>query len=238
MATVRAKKNLGQHFLKDKNIAQNIVESLRANNVSKVLEIGPGLGALTSALLETGAKVIAYEIDRKMIQVLEDRFSKHKNLFLDQQDILKVNLASQFTGTKNLKIIANLPYYISAEIIEKLICELPFAQSMTLMLQKEAIERITLKPNDSRYGPTAILIALYGKIKDKIRVPANCFFPRPKINSQVILIEQDENSLLTEKRNNDQTLDLVSFNQFLHLCLQKHQVIFLVHLLIFFQFHS
>lgn len=220
---IMPRQSLGQNFLVSKDIINKTIEISNVTEQHTVLEIGPGLGALTSALLETGAKVIAYEIDRKMIQILEDRFNKHKNLFLDQQDILKVNLASQFTGTENLKIIANLPYYISAEIIEKLICELPFAQSMTLMLQKEAIERITLKPNDSRYGPTAILIALYGKIEDKIRVPANCFFPRPKINSQVILIEQDEKSLLTEKRNNDQTFDLISFNQFLHLCFAQRR---------------
>ncbi|HHT24678.1 MAG TPA: ribosomal RNA small subunit methyltransferase A [Clostridiaceae bacterium] len=203
-----------------KSIVQRIIEISDLSKQSHVLEIGPGLGALTSVLLEHVAKVSAYEIDHQMIEVLEQRLSDKFNLALYHQNILQVDLHALYAEERNFQVVANLPYYISAEITEKLLTEVPNALSMTLMLQKEAVERISLEPNNSRYGPTAILIQLYGRITEKIKVASSCFYPQPGVSSQIIKITRDPESVLFSNLNNT---NLFEFKQFLKQCFAQRR---------------
>ncbi|HHU53460.1 MAG TPA: ribosomal RNA small subunit methyltransferase A [Clostridiaceae bacterium] len=214
------RQSLGQNFLISKSILRRIIEISDISDQSHVLEIGPGLGTLTSALLKCAARVSAYEIDKQMIAVIEQRLKDKMNLALYQQDILQVNLRKLYAEESNLQIVANLPYYISTEIIEKLLIEVPNAESMTLMLQKEAAERISLGPNNSRYGPTAILLKLYGKITDRVRVAPSCFYPQPKVSSQVIKIKRHPQSVLFSTRVK---IDLFRFNFFLQQCFAQRR---------------
>lgn len=214
------RQSLGQNFLISKSIVQRIIEISELSKQSHVLEIGPGLGALTSVLLEHVAKVSAYEIDHQMIEVLEQRLSDKFNLALYHQNILQVDLHALYAEERNFQVVANLPYYISAEITEKLLTEVPNALSMTLMLQKEAVERISLEPNNSRYGPTAILIQLYGRITEKIKVASSCFYPQPGVSSQIIKITRDPESVLFSNLNNT---NLFEFKQFLKQCFAQRR---------------
>jgi len=214
------RQSLGQNFLISKSIVQRIIEISDLSKQSHVLEIGPGLGALTSVLLEHVAKVSAYEIDHQMIEVLEQRLSDKFNLALYHQNILQVDLHALYAEERNFQVVANLPYYISAEITEKLLTEVPNALSMTLMLQKEAVERISLEPNNSRYGPTAILIQLYGRITEKIKVASSCFYPQPGVSSQIIKITRDPESVLFSNLNNT---NLFEFKQFLKQCFAQRR---------------
>ena len=133
------RQSLGQNFLISEAIVQKIIKISNVSKQSHVLEIGPGLGALTSVLLEFAAKVSAYEIDKKMIAVLEQRLSNKMNFVLYHQNILDVDLRALYSEQSNFQVIANLPYYISAEIIEKILTEIPNALNMTLMLQKKQL---------------------------------------------------------------------------------------------------
>ncbi|NLJ70546.1 MAG: ribosomal RNA small subunit methyltransferase A [Clostridiaceae bacterium] len=214
------RQSLGQNFLISQPIVQKIIEISNLSKQSHVLEIGPGLGSLTSVLLEFAAKVSAYEIDEQMIAVLEQRLSDKSNLALYHQNILQADLHALYAKEQNFQVVANLPYYISAEIIEKLLTEVPNMKSMTLMLQKEAVERISLGPNDSRYGPTAILIQLYGKITDKIKVASSCFYPQPGVSSQVIKIARDPKSVLFLNMEN---MNLLKFKDFLKQCFAQRR---------------
>ncbi|MGB4610182.1 MAG: 16S rRNA (adenine(1518)-N(6)/adenine(1519)-N(6))-dimethyltransferase RsmA [Saccharofermentanales bacterium] len=217
---VLPRQSLGQNFLISQSVVERIVGISDVSKQSHVLEIGPGLGALTAALLELSAQVSAYEIDKKMISVLEHRLRDKANLLLYRQDILKADLRALYAEESDFQVIANLPYYISTDIIEKLITEVPNATSMTLMLQKEAVERISLGPDDSRYGPTAILIQLYGKITERIKVAPSCFYPQPGITSQVIKITRDPDSVFFP---NCEKIDLLEFKQFLQQCFAQRR---------------
>ena len=217
---ITPRQSLGQNFLISESIVRRIIGISDLSKESHVLEIGPGLGTLTSALLESAAKVSAYEIDKQLIEVLKQRFSNNRKLALYHQNILQVDLYTLYSKQSNLQVVANLPYYISAEIIEKLLTEVPNALSMTLMLQKEAVERISLSPNDSRYCPTAILIQLYGRITEKIKVSPSCFYPRPSVNSQIIKITRNPESILFLRRSNT---DLLEFKQFLKQCFAQRR---------------
>ena len=130
-----------------------------------------------------------------MITILQDQLASFSNLNLFQADILEVDLGYLYSEILSLKIIANLPYYITSKIVEKLICELPNCNTFCLMMQKEAADRILLGANHAKYGVTTILLALFGKVVYKFDVPANCFYPRPKVKSQVLLIKRNPNSV-------------------------------------------
>lgn len=210
------RQSLGQNFLVSHETVKEIITASEIQTKDQVIEVGPGLGALTEAMLKLGCQVYAYEIDHRLITVLEDRLHNYKNFHLQEEDILKVNLKSDFANKESLKVIANLPYYITSEIIEKMICELPDCQSMSFMVQKEAAQRITLTANDSRYGPTAILVNLYGHINKRINVGASHFYPRPKINSQVLFIKKNQNSLLHQRPKLNANLSVSDFKNFLN----------------------
>ena len=154
---ITANKNLGQNFLINEDVVDSIVENAEITKNDLVIEIGPGLGTLTSRLLEKAGKVICVELDRKMIAILEKRFKLYENLELINDDILKINLnqlisQNKINEIKHVKIVANLPYYITTPIIMKLLEERLDIESITVMIQKEVAQRLAAKPGTSDVG--------------------------------------------------------------------------------------
>ena len=182
-----AKKSYGQNFLIDDDILQRIVDSARIEANDIVLEIGPGLGNLTYYILEKEVKVIAFEIDSDMKEVLDDRFGDNKNLTVINKDILKTDL-TEYTNGKKIKIIANLPYYITTPIIFKLLEYRENIQSITIMIQKEVADRLTAKPHTKDYGVLTINTNVFSNTKKMFDVPSASFIPSPKVTSSVVKI--------------------------------------------------
>lgn len=207
--SIFAKKNFGQNFLIDDNVLQNIVESANVTEEDIVLEIGPGLGNLTHYILEKNAKVIAFEIDNDMIDILNERFNNNNKLDIVNKDILKVDLEEYVKG-KKIKIIANLPYYITTPIIFKLLEYRKNIQSITIMIQKEVAERITATPRCKDYGVLTINTNYLANVQKLFDVPNTSFIPAPNVTSSVIQIipdEQKENELAI--KNEELFKDLV-----------------------------
>ena len=189
--SVFAKKMFGQNFLIDDNILQGIVDSANVNEQDTVIEIGPGLGNLTHYILEKGANVIAFEIDTDMIQILNDRFNNNSKLKIINKDILKVNMEEYLRNNK-VKIIANLPYYITSPIIFKLLEYRKNIHSITIMIQKEVADRINAKPHSKDYGVLTINTNYMADVEKIINVPNTSFIPAPNVTSSVIKITPNE----------------------------------------------
>ena len=189
---ITANKNYGQNFLIDENVVQEIVEKAEVNKEDLVIEIGPGLGNLTKYLLESAGKVICIELDTKVIKILNDRFSLFNNFELINNDVLKVDLNeliksnSQFS---KVKVVANLPYYITTPIIMKLLEEHLDLESITVMVQKEVALRLTEKPGQKETGAITYTINYYTNPTLEINVSKECFIPSPKVDSAVIKLE-------------------------------------------------
>ena len=190
--SVFAKKMFGQNFLIDDNILQGIVDSANVNEQDTVIEIGPGLGNLTHYILEKGANVIAFEIDTDMIQILNDRFNNNSKLKIINKDILKVSMEEYLKDNK-VKIIANLPYYITSPIIFKLLEYRKNIQSITIMIQKEVADRINAKPHSKDYGVLTINTNYMADVVKLFNVPNTSFIPAPNVTSAVIQIIPNEN---------------------------------------------
>ena len=189
--SIFAKKSFGQNFLIDDNILEGIVESANVTSEDIVIEIGPGLGNLTHYILEKQAKVIAFEIDNDMIEILNQRFYNSNNLEIVNKDILKVDLASYFED-KKIKVIANLPYYITSPIIFKLLEYRKNIQSITIMIQKEVADRIVAMPHSKDYGVLTINTNYIADVKKILNVPNTSFIPAPNVTSAVIQIMPNE----------------------------------------------
>ena len=189
--SVFAKKMFGQNFLIDDNILQGIVDSANVNEQDTVIEIGPGLGNLTHYILEKGANVIAFEIDTDMIQILNDRFNNNSKLKIINKDILKVSMEEYLKDNK-VKIIANLPYYITSPIIFKLLEYRKNIHSITIMIQKEVADRINAKPHSKDYGVLTINTNYMADVEKIINVPNTSFIPAPNVTSSVIKITPNE----------------------------------------------
>ncbi len=187
---ISANKDLGQNFLIDDNVIENIVESAEINEKDFVIEIGPGLGTLTSRLVEKAGKVIAIELDKKMLQILNDRFALYDNFSLINEDVLKVDLNNliQQENTQNytVKIVANLPYYITTPIVMKLLEEKLNIDSITVMVQKEVADRLTETPGGKNTGAITYCVYYYAEPKEVLTVPNTSFVPEPKVDSEVI----------------------------------------------------
>mgnify|MGYP004557266275 CR=1 FL=1 len=187
---ISANKDLGQNFLIDDNVIENIVESAEINKKDFVIEIGPGLGTLTSRLVEKAGKVIAIELDKKMLQILNDRFALYDNFSLINEDVLKVDLNNliQQENTQNytVKIVANLPYYITTPIVMKLLEEKLNIDSITVMVQKEVADRLTETPGGKNTGAITYCVYYYAEPKEVLTVPNTSFVPEPKVDSEVI----------------------------------------------------
>ena len=192
---IKANKSLGQNFLINDNIVNTIVESSEVKKSDLIIEIGPGLGTLTKYLLEKAGKVICIELDKKMIEILKDRFALYNNFEIINDDILKVNLKEiisknkENANIKNAKIVANLPYYITTPIIMKLLEEKLDLESITVMIQKEVANRLIAIPGEKETGAITYSVYYYAKAKEVIEVPNNCFIPEPEVTSKVIKLE-------------------------------------------------
>ena len=194
---ISANKNLGQNFLIDENVIQNIIESAQISQNDFVIEIGPGLGTLTSQLVEKAGKVIAIELDKKMVKILQERFSLYSNFQLLNEDVLKVDLKTliEKENTKKcpVKIVANLPYYITTPIIMKLLEEKLPMQNITVMVQKEVADRLTAIPGEKNTGAITYCVYYYCEPKQVMLVPNTSFIPEPKVNSEVIQLNIRQN---------------------------------------------
>ena len=196
---VKAKKNLGQNFLVDQTAILGIVEAAGIKKDDQVIEIGPGIGSLTEQLLLAGAKVFAYEVDDSLPTILQNELPKKIDdqplasrfkIFL--KDVLKANFKEDigdfFDFTKPIKVVANLPYYITTPIIFALAeSDLHFT-SLTLMMQKEVAERLEAQPGSKDYGPLTISVQTEMKVKLALQVGRNSFMPRPKVDSSVVVL--------------------------------------------------
>lgn len=189
---IKANKSLGQNFLINNQVVETIIESSEIEKDDLVIEIGPGLGTLTKGLLEKAGKVICVELDKKMIRILEDRFTIYNNFELINQDILKVNLKELIKEEKskgkykNAKIVANLPYYITTPIIMKLLEEELDLTSITVMIQKEVADRLIAVPGEKNTGAITYAVYYYSIAQKIMEVPNDSFIPQPEVTSEVI----------------------------------------------------
>jgi 16S rRNA (adenine1518-N6/adenine1519-N6)-dimethyltransferase len=185
MTTIRAKKSLGQNFLKDPHYLAKIADCARLGQDDCVLEIGPGLGHLTSVLAARAKNVLALELDDRLIPILQKEFSAQQHVAIKQADALEYNYES-LSGT--WKVVANLPYYISTPIIQKLLIHRNKFSSLTLMLQKEVAERIAAAPGGKEYGYLSVLVQLYTRPRIEFLVPPGAFSPQPDVDSAVVTL--------------------------------------------------
>ena len=191
---IKANKNLGQNFLIDENVINTSIEKSNINEEDLVIEIGPGLGTLTKFLLEKAGRVICVELDKRMINILEERFFLYKNFDVINNDILKVDLNKiidenkQKYNLKNAKIVANLPYYITTPIIMKLLENKINIESITVMIQKEVAERLSEIPGGKNTGAITYTVYYYGETEKLLEVPKTAFIPEPSVTSEVIKI--------------------------------------------------
>lgn len=188
-------KRFGQNFLIDQHVINKIIDGAEVSEDDIVIEIGPGIGSLTQYLCENAKKVIAIEIDKKLIPILEDTLSDYDNLELINKDILEVDLnalLAPYEGQK-VKVIANLPYYITTPIIMHIFENHVPVTSITIMIQKEVADRIHSKPGSKIYGALSLAVQFYAEPYIVANVPANCFIPRPKVGSAVIRLTTHEN---------------------------------------------
>jgi 16S rRNA (adenine1518-N6/adenine1519-N6)-dimethyltransferase len=182
---IRAKKSLGQNFLKDPHYLKKIADAAQVGPEDQVLEIGPGLGHLTRVLAERAKKVLALELDERLIPHLRREFSGVQNIEILHADALKYSYES-LPG--RWKVVANLPYYISTPIIQKLIAHREKFISLTLMLQKEVAGRIASPPGGKEYGYLSVLVQLYTEPRIEFTVPPGAFIPQPEVDSAVITL--------------------------------------------------
>ena len=196
---IKANKSLGQNFLIDDNVVEGIVDAGNISNEDLVIEIGPGLGTLTKPLLERAGKVISIELDKRMVKILEDRFSLYNNFELIQKDVLKVDLKELIERNKkeghlkNAKIVENLPYYITTPIIMKLLEEELDLDSITVMIQKEVADRLIAIPGDKETGAITYSIYYYSEAEAILEVPNDSFIPEPEVTSKVIKLNIRKN---------------------------------------------
>ena len=189
---ITANKSLGQNFLVSEEAVEAIVGSANISKNDIVIEIGPGLGTLTKELLERAGKVICIELDSKMVNIITDRFALYKNIEIINQDILKIDLPKliknekKITNLKNVKVVANLPYYITTPIIMKLLEDKLEIESITIMIQKEVAQRLVAKPGDSLSGAITYGIHYYTEPEYVADVSHEDFIPAPEVDSQVI----------------------------------------------------
>lgn len=188
---ISANKSLGQNFLINDEVITKIVERAEISEEDLVIEIGPGLGTLTKELLEKAGKVIAIELDKRMIEILTDRFSLYSNFELINEDVLKVDLNKLIEenvrdNIKNAKIVANLPYYITTPIIMKLLEEKLPIESITVMIQKEVADRLIENPGGKNSGAITYSVYYYAEAKEVLKVMPNSFIPEPAVESKVI----------------------------------------------------
>lgn len=188
---IKADKSLGQNFLISDEVVEGIIETANINKEDIIIEIGPGLGVLTNLLLEKSDDVIAVELDNRMVEIINDRFKKKTNLTVIHEDILKVDLKKLLNNRKKsesskVKVVANLPYYISTPIIMKLLEQNQIIDEIIVMVQKEVGDRLTAKTGTRLAGAITYAVEFYSTATSVIKVPKESFMPSPKVESVVI----------------------------------------------------
>ena len=197
------KKSFGQNFLTDTNILQKIVDTAEIDDQVNVIEIGPGIGALTEFLAERAAEVMAFEIDHRLVPILADTLRDFDNVTVVNEDILKVDLAQHIQNFKNpdlpIKVVANLPYYITTPILMHLIeSGIPFSE-FVVMMQKEVADRISAQPNTKAYGSLSIAVQYYMTAKVAFIVPRTVFVPAPNVDSDILkMVRRPEPAVAVE----------------------------------------
>jgi 16S rRNA (adenine1518-N6/adenine1519-N6)-dimethyltransferase len=184
------KKSLGQNFLIDTNILNRIVDHAELTEKSGAIEIGPGIGALTEQLARRSEKVVAFEIDQRLLPILADTLSPYPNVKIIHSDVLKADvqsvIESEFAGQEDVMVVANLPYYVTTPIIMKLLEERLPIRGIVCMLQKEVADRIAAKPGTKEYGSLSIAVQYYTRAETVMTVPKTVFMPQPNVDSAVI----------------------------------------------------
>lgn len=210
-------KKFGQNFLIDTHVLEKIIREAGVTKEDCVVEIGPGIGTMTQYLSENAREVIAVEIDKNLIPILEDTLSAYDNVSIINQDILKVDipkLVEERNQGKPVKVVANLPYYITTPIIMKLFESHVPIDSITVMVQKEVADRMQEGPGSKEYGALSLAVQFYAEPKIVAIVPPNCFMPRPKVGSAVIRLTRHK-EVPVEVKDERFLFDLIraSFNQ-------------------------
>ncbi|MBS8266957.1 16S rRNA (adenine(1518)-N(6)/adenine(1519)-N(6))-dimethyltransferase RsmA [Mesobacillus boroniphilus] len=184
------KKSLGQNFLIDTNILNRIVDHAELTDHSGAIEIGPGIGALTEQLAKRAEKVVAFEIDQRLLPILEDTLSPYPNVKVIHSDVLKADVQAvmkqEFEKQEDVMVVANLPYYVTTPILMKLLEERLPIRGIVCMLQKEVGDRISAKPGTKEYGSLSIAVQYYTKAETVMIVPKTVFMPQPNVDSAVI----------------------------------------------------
>ena len=210
-------KKFGQNFLIDTHVLDKIIQSANITKDDMVLEIGPGIGTMTQYLAQAAGKVIAVEIDKNLIPILEDTLSGYDNVRVINEDVLKLDLkklADEENNGKPVKVVANLPYYITTPIIMGLFENEVPVESITVMVQKEVAMRMQAGPGTKDYGALSLAVQYYCEPYIAANVPPNCFMPRPKVGSTVIrLTRYSEPPVTTENEQLMFRLIRASFNQ-------------------------
>jgi len=195
-------KSLGQNFLVDDSVLNDIVSGADVNNEDFIIEIGPGVGTLTAQLLMKAKKVTSIELDNDLIPILKQELGENENFELIHKDALKVDFNQIIGQEKSVKLVANLPYYVTTPIIVKLLKEGYNFKSLTIMIQKEVAERINAEPDCKDYGSLSVLVQYYCNTSIIRRVPPTCFIPRPKVESIVIRLDRlDEPRVKSKDKN-------------------------------------
>lgn len=197
------KKSLGQNFLTEPNILRHIAATAELNEESQIIEVGPGIGALTEHLARSGGEVLAFEIDGRLLPILEETLAPYDNVTVVNEDVLKVNLreiAGQvFDLEKPIQVVANLPYYITTPIMMHFLeSDLP-VEKMVVMMQKEVAERIQAKPKSKAYGSLSIAVQYYMEASIAFIVPKTAFVPQPNVDSAILKLERRQQPLVEVK---------------------------------------
>ncbi len=186
------RKDYGQNFLTDANILQKIIDCAGVTKEDLVIEIGPGLGSMTTGLCEAAGSVLAVEIDRALIPILEETLAGDDNVEIINADVLKIDLKAEIDKRRkgrNVKVVANLPYYITTPIIMGLLEMNAGIDSITVMVQREVADRMQVGPGTKDYGALSLAVQYYSRPKIVVNVPPECFMPRPKVGSAVIRLD-------------------------------------------------
>ena len=195
-------KRYGQNFLIDERVPEKIIAASRIGKEDCVLEIGPGIGTLTRLMAEKAGFVVAVEIDRMLIPILEETLEGFDNVAVIQNDILKCDLqaiADEYNGGRPMKVVANLPYYITTPVVMALLESRAPLSTVTVMVQKEVADRMKASPGTKDYGALSLAVQYHSRPQIVAEVPPNCFIPRPKVGSAVVSLEIDDTHRLPEK---------------------------------------
>lgn len=216
-----AKRSLGQNFIVDANIIERLITHANIDDKTAVIEIGPGLGALTQGLLDKAKKVVSIEIDQNMVEILNDQFKEKDNFELIHADILQFDLFSLLKDLSKdcdkVMIIANLPYYITSEILLKIFRVRGMFDSVMLMVQREFAQRLTADKSTKDYRTLTVLAKSFYQSRIIMKISKHVFYPRPKVDSAIILMRSIDNDIA----------DLDAFIEFVEMCfVQKRQTIF------------